>query len=210
MVLKQNGLRFKYKTKVTIENIGKFRRITKSGYGYLKYNNQWHECSFDMFRNGKLAISPYGTIKDGMSSLGPVNTNRNLYEFKLNWFNRNYFRLKNFVCNKKYKLLHFYDKKLRPIKLNLILMFIVLTISICYYYINELFDDYLYKIISTNNLAQSIIIFFTLATVVSLVHPFSFKRDTSAKETRELISRNNEYLSRKNQVSKKIEAGRKI
>ena len=207
MILRQNGLSFKYEIKIVVSKMDDLWHVTKVYSRYLKHNNQWHRCNIDLWPSGKLTISASTIDKDGKCFIGYVDKSRKIYEFKANYFNRNYIKLKEFFYNAKFRLFQFYYMKVRPIRINLILMFMVLIISLSYYYINEYYDNFLYNFISTNNLAQSILIFLSLATVVSLVHPFSFRRDTSVKETRKLISRNNKYISNKNKNDKKIEAG---
>src|SRR5690606_120207 len=98
------------------------------------------------------------------------------------------FNLCDFRLSLKIKYLQFLDK-IKPIKSNLLYIFLAFVGSCGYYLINYYFDNFLQKLINNSNLAQSIIVFLSLSSIINIFHPFTFRKELNLTEIDDLIKR---------------------
>jgi hypothetical protein len=199
MRFRQNKVSYKYKPEFyKREDELKVKNPSYSVYRYgaIKQNGIWNECRFYVFKKSNetiLEISPTGIIKDGISNLGPINEQMYFNRVKLSWFNR----LLIFTYDKlfflKISFLKFLDR-IKPIKSNLSYILLAFLGSAIYFLVNHYFDNYLQKLINNSNLAQSVIVFLSLSSIINIFHPFTLRKELNINEVDELIKKKSEKM----------------
>ncbi len=165
-------------------------------YGAIKQNKIWKDCLFYIFsRNDKtfLEIYPVGIIKDGMSDLGPVNNEMFYDKVELSLKNKVLLNMFDLWFSLKIKRLKLFDR-ITPIKSNLFYILLAFVGSFAYYVINYYFDNFLQKLINNSILAQSIIVFLTLSSIINIFHPFTLRRELNVSEIDDLIKKKSEKM----------------
>ena len=132
-----------------------------------------------------LEIHPSGSIKNGISNLGPVNEQNYFDNVKLSKLNQTLIKTYDKLFSLKISFLKFLDK-IKPIKNNLRYMLIALIGSSIYFLINHFYDDFLQKLINDSNLAQSVIVFLSISSIINIFHPFTLRKELSISEVDEL------------------------
>ena len=199
MRFRQNKVSYKYKPKFyKREDELKVKNPSYSVYRYgaIKQNGIWNECRFYVFKKSNetiLEISPVGIIKDKISNLGAINEQMYFDRVKLSWFNRSLI----FVYDKLFLLrigfLKFLDK-IKPIRSNLSYIIIAIIGSAIYFLVNHYFDNYLQKLINNSNLAQSVIVFLSISSIINIFHPFTLRKELNINDIDELIKKKSEKM----------------
>lgn len=193
MMFTHNKIRYKYlpifyrhqdELQVNLPTYSSYR------YGAINQNGIWKDCRFYISKHKKtfLEVYPVSIIKDGMSDLGPVNKNMLYDKFELSLKNRIVFNLCDFWLSLKIKKLELLDK-ISPIRVNLFYILFALVGSCAYYLTNYYFDNFLQKLINNSNLAQSIIVFLSLSSIINIFHPFTLRKELNITEIDDLIKR---------------------
>ena len=210
MRFRQNGTKYKYRLEYYKQNDE--LRVKPPIYsiyrrGSIKQNGVWKNCNFHLFKKeGKtiIEVSPTGIVKDGMSDLGPINEHHYFNRFKLSKFNKTLINLYEKWYDFKILLFRLVDRT-KLIKNNIIYISLAFLGATVYFLINHYFDNFLQKLINNSNLAQSLIVFLSLSSIINIFHPFSLRKEVKIGEVDELIRKKSEIMRQDLEDEKWIE-----
>jgi predicted ferric reductase len=151
-------------------------------------------------------ISSTGVVKNGISELGKVDKFGVYKTIELSWLNRIIVNAYDKLFFFKIRLLMLRDR-IEPIKSNLSYISIAVLGATTYYLINHFFDGFLQNLINNSNLAQSIIVFLSLSSIINIFHPFTLRKEVNIKEVDELIKKKTEKMREALEYEKRIEEG---
>ena len=153
--------------------------------GSVKKDGGWKECSFFLLKTKAGTLTGLELHEHG--SIEPFDKIK-LERIKLSWFNRNLIKTYEALFHFKVYLLTVRDRAL-SIKKNIIWVLLAAFGASCYYMINVFFNDALKNLINDSNLAQSVIVFLSLSSVINMFHPFTFRKELGKAEVNMLITK---------------------
>lgn len=199
MVLKLNGRKYRY-SPAYFKHEDNFNvrppKYSIHRYGQVLYENEWKKCHFHIVKIGSnpvLYVSPGGSVKEGMSELGPVDNQGFLDIIYISRPVLAKINLYDYLFNIQIKLLNLTDWAKR-IKKNLWRIFWAALGSVIYFFINHYFDGYLQELINQSNFIQSLIVFLSLSSLINIIYPFSLRKELSIEEVDELIRKHKKDL----------------
>ena len=176
------GIKMVYKPKYyVVEDKFKIRypRYIINHRGKIFYHNEWYDITFYFHKDF------YGnTILTGQVFEIPDST----FEIKISYLNRLRIRAKYLLLKFEIYFLRLKDRAL-SIKTNLHWILVAALGALLYYLINYLFDNYLMRLINESNLAQSIIVFLSLSSIINIFHPFNLKKEITSEDINNLIDK---------------------
>lgn len=185
-------------------------KYSVSRRGKIYNKNEWVDCNFHIVSIGSnpvMYVSPSGWVKDGMSELGPVDEQGFFDIIYLGQLDVIKINLYDYFFHARIETLKIYDN-LKSIKKTLRYFLWAFIFSMLYFLINYFSENYLMDLIGESNVAQSLILFFTLATVINIFRPFVLRNELDIEQVNELISKRQEELVKnsdfyKNKYSKR-------